>query len=426
MPRPDQGKGESARIRRTRRILHAVFPLLLAVLLTSVAFFTTAGHRQNRGFDTDGRIYAAMAGSPLFDPALARQAPYAYRILTPYLASLLPWPTLESFRFLAYVSNVLSLFLLFRILRRFEFAADLCVVGVLLYAGVFWTLKFSFFSPAYVDYLTQMLLLLIVLLTLSGHYLFLALVLALAPLQKESLAVYGLFVAAHVLTHLQGRVRSVVLAISVIGLPLATVVAVRLLVITAHNSHDPFEVLLNELSKLADPRIWPIWLQATFSGLGLLPLILSARSGDWLGFLKTHAEWTVYLLISAVLLFGGEDKARLFLYSLPLSVLLAVHVLQGLKESQRPRCFYLWMLVAVSLHLFLGGYLTPMGSFDEYLARMVPEHSRGHYRPFLIRNCVLALTFMLFTLWIVGSEWTLFPARRPSRRRAGASGPSGR
>lgn len=56
---------------------------------------------------------------------------------------------------------------------------------------------------------------------------------------------------------------------------------------------------------------------------------------------------------------------RHFLYGLPLMVLLSLQVAQALKALGDSRRFVIWALAAISLHLFIGGYLTPMGSFSD-------------------------------------------------------------
>jgi hypothetical protein len=395
-----------------------LLPAGFALLLTTVAFLTTHAHTHVRGYDTDGAIYGAMAGSTLFDPAIARQAPYAYRVVTPRLAALLPWATLDNFRVLAFVSNVLSLWILFDILSRLGCSRGLSALGVLLYAGVFWTLRFSFFSPAYVDYQTQLFLLLVIWLSVSERYLALLPLLAIAPLQKESLAAYALFPAVHFMTT---RARGITLSsglllASFLVLPAAALAGARLF-IPVDNSHDVLSVPATEISRLADPGSWLVLLQALFSGLGVLPLILVVRYGDSLAFLKSHPEWMVYLTISAAFLFGGEDRARLFLYGLPLLVLLTVRVVGELRAADNRRRFLAWAFAAVALHLFLGGHFTPVTSFDHYLAAMVPEHSTGQYLPFLARNSVLALVFLALSGWFVVAEWSFAPASGFTRRR---------
>jgi hypothetical protein len=47
-----------------------------------------------------------------------------------------------------------------------------------------------------------------------------------------------------------------------------------------------------------------------------------------------------------------------------------------------------------------------MGSFEDYLARMVAEHSGTSYLPYLARNLVLAAGFLILTL-----AWTRSPSR---------------
>jgi len=166
-----------------KRILFIIIFVVFLVLLT------TPITEKNSGFDSDGQRYAAMAGELSLSPDLALQAPYCYRILTPYLASLLPLDTISNFRVLAFLSNVLSLYILYQILSTIGFEIRSRVLGVLLYSGSFWTLRFSFYSPTYIDYLTQLLLLLIIFFSLNRRYILLVFTLAIGAIQKESASV---------------------------------------------------------------------------------------------------------------------------------------------------------------------------------------------------------------------------------------------
>jgi hypothetical protein len=358
-----------------------------------------------------------MAGSNLFPSSMANKAPWCYRVLTPYLAHLLPWDTLQNFRFLAYASTLLSLCILFLIFRRFGFPSDLSALGILLYAGVFWTLKFSFYSPAYIDYQTQMFLLLIIYLTIAERYIILLMVLVLSALQKESLVAYSLFSVLHLLRcrHSRSNLFLGGVVISLIVLPLASVLLVRVLV-HAESATNPALTLLNEISRLREAHFWLVLLQALFSGLGLLPVILIVQHGPWLGFLRRRIAWIVYLLISIAFLFGGIDKSRLFLYSLPMVTLLSMHVLSALAAMRGKHRFLAWALVVILLHFFIGGYFTPMGTFSEYLAKMVPEHSGSTYLPFLIRNCAVAVGVFVFTLCLAVGELYFRPKIGFTRR----------
>lgn len=377
----------------------------MAVLLTTAVFLTTPITESHGGYDFDGVFYAAMAGSPQINPAYAHIAPWCYRLLTPALVHALPFATLTGFRCIAFVSDIGSLWLLFVILRRLRFSDGLALFGVLLYAGVFWTLRFSFYSPAYIDHQTQLGLLVIIYLTLAKRYRLAAIALAIGALQKESLAAFAVFSAAHLLRERRWRVtgETATAAALLIGLPAASLAAVRLW-IPAENSFSAVQATIEQLQQLRTAAFWPVFVQSLFSGLGLLPILLIVRPRAWIAFLARAPEWIVYAAVSVVLVFGGLDKARLLLYALPLAVLMALCVAQSLyAESGLPLCVALGT-VALAVHGSIGGYFAPMGTFDEYLARLVPEHSSGRYVPHLVRNSSIAAAFLIVAL--SASAWT--------------------
>jgi hypothetical protein len=392
--------------RTMRAVIGKLLPAFLAVALLGLAFLTTPLIEINQGFDADGRMYGAMAGSDQFPASFARQAPWSYRILTPYLASLLPWSTLQNFRVVAYASEALSLLLLSQILRKLGFSTGFCLLGMLFYAGDFWTLKFAAYSPAYVDHQTGTFLLSIVYLTLARQYLALVPVLALAALQKESLAVFALFPAFQLLRERQfrGDARTLSLVAALVAAPLASAVLVRVLV-PVDNAYDAGSVVLHELSRWMNPRFWVGIAQATLTGLGVLPVVLLVRYREWLRFLRANPEWTLYLAISLILLFGGTDKSRLYGYALPLVIVLGLHALASLQAAAEPRRFAVWLCAVLLVHAFVGDWLTPMGSYDDYLARMVPEVAGARSIPFVIRNCVIAVGLFALTPWVLLGEW---------------------
>lgn len=389
-----------------RPVVGWLVPAIAALALVGVVFATTPTIELNGGFDNDGQRYGAMAGSSRFSAATAQRAPYAYRVLTPYLVSALPWDTLQGFRVVAFLSNAVSLVLLWQILRRLAFPVWLQGLGVALYALDFWTLRFAAYSPAYIDHQTQMFALAIILLTVTRRYRALVPVLVLAALQKESLAFFAA-VPAFALLHERGyRVdaRSAGLALALVAAPLAAAALVRVLVPIV-NPYRAADVVWQELSRWATPTFPVVLLSAALTGLGVLPLLLPLRHAEWLGFLRTHPEWIVYLAISAALLFGGRDKSRLFAYGLPLVLVLALQAIASLRAAAEPRRFALWLGAALALHAFLGGWLTPLGSYDDYVARLVPEVGRRQSIPFVIQNFALALGFLALSPWLLFGRW---------------------
>ena len=389
--------------------LHISIILFIIIILASVTavFFTTPlndNERGYEGFEADGLVYGAMAGARYPDIQIPEGAPWRYRVLTPFLVSLLPWSVLQNFLVLAFVSNVLSLFVLLLILKRYVFSDELCLIGLLLYGGVFWALKFSFYSPAYIDFQTQLFLLVIIYLTITKRYILLVPALILSVLQKESLAIYSLFSVIHLLRNHYHRIntRTVLIAVSIVVPPVFTLFLVRF-VIHVEGGYGP-TVFLYWMSKMIEYRFWPKFSQAVFSGLGFIPALLVVRYGPWAKFLRKNFEWIIYFLISIFFLFGGIDKARLFLYMVPLAVILSLQVIQEYKSMVSNARFYVWVSLTLLFHCFIGGYLSPMGSFSNYLAKLVPMHSGWSFLPFLYRNLAAALIFITFTIWFIIGE----------------------
>jgi hypothetical protein len=233
----------------------------------------------------------------------------------------------------------------------------------------------------------------------------------LAVLQKESLAVFSLFSIFHIFMQKpRPRRERLLIASSVLIFTITTVVLVRLTV-EAYYSHRTFFTPITEIRRLLDPHFWPIFFQAIFSGLGVIPVLLLVQWRPWLDFLIKHPEWIVYGVLSIAFLFCGIDKARLFLYFLPMAVVLFLCVASALDSYTSGRRFAIWVIFILLVHWFIGGYLSPLGPVNEYLDKMVPEYSKGGFVPFLVRNCVLGLAVFVFTIQFMIREWNFSPTR---------------
>lgn len=383
--------------------------LLAAVVFSGISFLTTPVVPVNHGFDFDGTFYGAMAGSRLVAPEFARFAPWCYRVLTPALVRLLPGDTLDGFRFLNVLSDIGCFCLIFSILTRIASNGrnELAWIGTLLWAGVFWTVKFSLYSPAYIDAQTELFLLALVRLTLSARPFWLVPAFALAALQKESLAAFTIFSAAYLLRARGASLSrsTIALAAAIVAAPLASLGIVHAFVHPSY-FYSATQATRQELTQLLDVRFWPVLIQSVFSGLGLLPAVLVARPAASIEFLRRRPEWIVYGCVSLVLLFGGIDKARLFIYALPLTVILAIRVADDLYPVRGTR-FASWAVLTVLAQLYVGNYLTPVGAYQAYLAKLVPEHSGEAYVGYLMRNLVIAGLFVVLTLVTTKGAWAI-------------------
>jgi hypothetical protein len=271
------------------------------------------------------------------------------------------------------------------------------LLGTLLYAGVFWTLKFSFYSPTYIDYQTQTFLLAALYLMVRQTYGPIPILLAVGVLQKETLLLLGPVVYVHYArTHGWGSKRSLLYLTALLLLPFLAHQAVQS-AISAINRYSAVDTYLENLvDQTTWLGFWPRFLLEICSGLGLLPCLVLYRAREAAHFLRRQPEWAWQIGIGVVLLFGGIDKARLFLFMLPALIVVAAYLLDQLQllTSVSGRA---WIAITVLLHLYIGHYLTPMGTFARYLARMVPIHATTSVVPTLLEYGTILLIWASLT-----------------------------
>lgn len=390
----------------TDSIKARVIAAVAALLLTAVAYGTTPLTPENNGLGFDGAFYAAMAGHPQLRPELAYVGPWAYRVAAPAIIARLPWDTLTNFRVAGFVASAASVFLMFLILEAVGLSAPSCAIGVVLYSGVFWAIKFASYTPGYIDAETQLCLLAIIYLTISGRFLPLVAMFVISVLVKESLIAFVPFAAAALNRQRRGHFDTRTGAIGA-ALILAPLMAIAVIhgVVTTMTALDSGAELREQIRVLGTLDYWPVLLHSLWSGLGLLFIVALFHPRPWIRFAREHYEWTVYSMVAVALVFGGRDKGRLFLYLLPAAVMfsvMAIDDLQLLKRGARGIACLAMLLLA---HLFIGNHLSPIGTHDEYLAKLVPEHSDGTFLPYLRRNLAI-------TVAVLGASWLLL--RQPS------------
>ncbi|RME02176.1 MAG: hypothetical protein D6812_06695, partial [Deltaproteobacteria bacterium] len=192
-------------------------------------------------------------------------------------------------------------------------------------------------------------------------------------------------------------------------LPFGALAVVRGMIEPSNPRYDP-TVAFRHLAEVLSPRFWPILLQALFSGLGILPVLLLC-GGAWCRFLRRRWAWGVYGVIGIACLFGGGDKARLFLYLLPLVVVLVLENIADFERRLPPSRFLPWLLFVLGIHAYMGGAFSAIPSLETFLARWVPRHAKGSELPYLFQNLCLALLVGGITLKSLVS-WGAPPSHR--------------
>lgn len=401
--------------------------LLVPLALVGAIWLSTPVIENNYGFDEDGRFYGAMtlrlAGR--LDPQLksfSETAPFAGRVLTPWLAAVLPLPLdsatlpapLAAMRALGLLSSGASLAVLFELVRRMSGSSRAAFVAQALYAGVFWTVKFAAYSPAYIDSSMLLLILVALLCIVAGWFWSLVAVLCLAAAQKETtLFLLPAAIAAAWAGRDALRGRFPLWVAAAVILPSAALLAARQ-VFPSENPYSSFDVVGRVLSEqFLHASFWPLLLIELFSGLGLLPLITAVLATSLRDRLRREPAWLLALLCALPAILGGYDKSRLLL---PLAAVLIPLVGAALAPMlERPRAPQaVWLGVVLALHGYLGHHFEPMGTFADYAARMAPIHAAPP------KPVAIGLARVLAVAAIFGVATGLL---RPLRRATGAAAP---
>lgn len=374
-----------------------VFYYLIALVITTFFWFTTDLTLINNGFDSDGEFYGAMAQNEIFKSDAPM--PFKQRILVPFIVSLLPFSTITSFKIVAFICCYANLLIFYHLFHKLKFPILYRYFGLLLYVGVFWSFNFSFFSPCYPDYASQLLLLGLLYLVFSKNYFGSLLLLCLAALHKEIFPYFGFYIIADYLIYNKKELslKKLIICILVLVVPFMCQKAILWLG-TIENTSNPIKIVFHEINRFRRIEFWPVFLHSIISGSGIIFVIFFINiKSVWL-FIVKYKSLIVYIALSIFALFGGVDKSRLFNYLLPINIVLAVNaIFMRLPKIDRP--FILWFSIIILIHLYLGGVLTPIGDTIDYLAKFVPEHASEKHMKYLFQNMILTLAALLITIF---------------------------
>ncbi len=372
--------------------------LLLVGFLVGFISLTTPLTDRCKGADADGRQYTVMAGDTLFPPEFGHYAPFCYRVATTWIASKVPAKgSIAQFSIVARIDCVLMLILAFALLRALGFEYWTSLAGMTFYAGVFWTLKFSVFSPAYIDHMTQVIALLILWVMAKKWWFLLPPLMFGAYFQKESLIALVPVIMIYYLS--EKGWKWIPLYILGFFLAAASVIPYFILRNNVHQLNpesSPFYAL-SESWKIVNekPGYLRIMVTAMFSGLGIMPLIILSQFRWVVGYLRKNPHWIAMILIGIFLLFGGKDKPRLMLYALPAFMVMTVSVLQRLKNNLPVWTYRAWLGIMLGLNFYFASWFSPFVDFMDYLDHMVPEHSPGEGALGFDRAVLVTLLFLL-------------------------------
>jgi hypothetical protein len=376
---------------------------IAAILLLSITPTTTIYD----GYDSDGRFYAAMSGAEgiegIDQTTIDTLSPWNQRVLIPWLVSVLPFHARTGFLFVNQLANLLTLILLFFILKHFVSNKLVIFFTLLIYATVFWTIQFSLFSPFYIDSATMMFVCLIILLTIKRIVFLLVPTIIISSLAKESLAILIIFSAYHLylkdFPFREISLRAILKSLALVIIPAILILVIRKLL---QVQTDPSALLMpgwqfiSFFKNLDSPLVL---LQSIFSGTGVFLILIFINWRFSLKWLKANPQWLVYLGLCIYMLFGGHDKARLFLPLLPLLAIIFAKTISQVEEKNSQGKFLATINILFFANVIFGGLLFGLENTDTYLAKLVPEHSGGSYLPYLLINIGVSMAILLY-FWV--------------------------
>ncbi len=327
------------------------------------------------GYDFDGRFYAAMAGDPAQPAEFARLAPWCYRVLTPWLASLLGGApglasTASRFLLLDFAAWLGTALLLHRAALRAgaDLRAALLAVTALLasFAGP----RFAFYSPFYVEPGMMLWLAAGIVWLQQGRLAALTVWLPLGLLQRPQVA---LLIPCAWLDDLQrGRLtaRRAAGHAALLALAAGTWWELHRRVVPVNEAPGVLDTAGAVVTLLArDPDYALGTLLSLGIGLGVLPLAVALLPGAR-RLLARDLWMAAYLVLGLASLLAGADKVRLvFLLSPVLALALAVGIAALELDGRRAAVLALALLAG---HGITQAPWVDLSRPDAYLEAFVP------------------------------------------------------
>ncbi len=359
----------------------------LALLLIAAAFFW-AGQLESPisyqdGFGWDGVEYGRMAAQFAAGVAPKAEAPFVYRIGTPWLvARLSPDNPLAGFRLLNLGASLIAPLLLFAWFKSFRLEPFMRLLMLASFLLAWHTpLRFSFFYPVWVDPLLWLwwlggLLMLLKTPRRTGPIWLVAWTLFAA----SGAAIREVILLLPLLLALRGHSAGDLLAhwrkpLKLAGsllekmrlldlLPFAAGIAVLLMIqawATATNSYSFASTAIIWLYQKSIPHMLH-GLQLAFSPLIFAGLLLAYRRGSWQGFAGDTGTPLIFALSLFVLGWtGGSDTERILYWAAPLLMVIAGTGLKGLLDTRQG---WLWLALLILLEAAGQRWILPTPDYS--------------------------------------------------------------
>lgn len=304
------------------------------------------------GWDLGSYLPMAEA-APNLDSSVTQ--PFAFRILGPYLAGLLPVSEPTGFRILAVSLSVLCSGLLYVLFRRAGVSPTVALVVAalaLLNRYVFGEWLFNYFRVA--DLLSAIFLIVLFLALWGGRWAVFGVTLVLGVLTKETAVLMIPVAFVYLLERREGarRWRRALLAV----LPGALLFVLLRAFVPNGGGNSLFEALATYSYKLYNPESLFRGLVNTFLPFTLVPLVFFRRT---VAFFREHLHLLAYLVLVYLSTTFGLNEERLVAPAFIVFFSLLGVILDGVRAGRWTFAVLLAAGFASSLHHVVGVWQLP-------------------------------------------------------------------
>lgn len=298
----------------------SIFLFLIILLMIIYTAVNQPLNEYNKGYGNyDGLFYKQITGQIKAGEQIKTEKPFAFRILVPAVAAVLPFDILTNYKTIAYLSFFAQLILLFVFFQNFV-SVNYSLFGIILFILPFHSpLRWIFFYPVMVDYFFYVLFLL-----------------ALIFLEKGKIVHLGITIFFMVLTREIGIIILLPAFIKFgkrsVALLLIGILPIMFLnfFITTTGEYNFIQAAVDSLKSFSFPQFF----NSIFIAFGFMIFFAGRISKEY---------FLLFLIILILSILGGTNTVRFLYWSAPLVIL---SILRGI-DFRYPVIFGLILIAQI-------------------------------------------------------------------------------
>lgn len=317
-----------------------IITTLTFVVILAFFFFTDKLNYSHPNFswtDWDHQNYIDMSTNPPFDYHIA---PFCWRILTPFLARVLPFELSINYQIIGFLALWATGIMTYFMLKAIGFGINLSTIGVLLFLSFGWVIKLNLFYFWYIDPLAYFFSVTIIWCIARKKDLLLVILLAIGITAKESIIfLIPLYYTLNTnqLFDFKLAFRTVLLAFPSIIIFILLRLAIPLSNDTWYNFANLWEMHgITRFQYISFDRIMNYTIGTFSTSLVILPFFSIKKN------LNTFLRFSSLIFGAYFAIFFAQNSQRVIIAAFPAILIMALNGIQKLtnNESWHQRIFY--------------------------------------------------------------------------------------